>query len=149
MRMLTLHRPWAWCVVYGGKLVENRPMKPPPAVLGKWMAIHAGKTWSDADAERITAAGIVMPPEEDQPAGAIIGVCRVIGYATHVDEVVRRLGEEQRRWFFGPYGWLLADMHPLPRPVFERGFQGVPHIPEWTLSAVRAQVELPAIAWVA
>ena len=144
MRMLTLHRPWAWCVVFGGKLVENRPKKPPPCVLGKWLAIHAGKRWVDADAERITAAGLVMPLEMDQPDGAIIGVCRVIGYATHGDEVARRLGEDQRRWFFGPYGWLLADMRPLVTPVEVRGYQGVPHIPAELLPGVRAQVGLAA-----
>lgn len=143
MRMLTLHRPWAWCVVYGGKRVENRPMKPPPAVLGHWMAIHAGKTWLPNDWLRMVASGLPVPPEQDHPAGVIVGVCRVIGHAQTADEAARFLLDPgQSRWFHGPFGWLLADVRPLAQPVAARGFQGVPRVPEELLPGILAQTGL-------
>lgn len=143
MRMLTLHRPWAWCVVYGPKRVENRTWKPPDNLIGEWLAIHAGKTWSAQGAAAMLANGIATKDHpDDHPAGAIIGVGRLIGYATSGEEARSLLDPTQERWFSGPFGWLLTDMKPLATPIYCRGFQGVPTVAPHHEVLVRAQVDL-------
>lgn len=48
-----------------------------------------------------------------------------------------KLGPGQVRWFFGPVGYVLRDVHALREPVPCRGWQGF-----WTLSLeVEARVE--------
>lgn len=47
MKALTVQQPWAWAIIHGGKLVENRT--------ADWsyrgpLAIHAGKRWSERGA---------------------------------------------------------------------------------------------------
>jgi hypothetical protein len=48
VKALTIHQPWAWAIVHGGKNVENRTQR--------WkyrgpLAIHAGAAWSKRGAE--------------------------------------------------------------------------------------------------
>ncbi|QMU22059.1 ASCH domain-containing protein [Gordonia rubripertincta] len=48
MKCLTVQQPWAWAIVRGGKLIENRTQT--------WtyrgpLAIHAGQRWSDRGAQ--------------------------------------------------------------------------------------------------
>lgn len=47
MRALTVQQPWAWAIIHGGKLIENRT--------ANWsyrgpLAIHAGQRWSERGA---------------------------------------------------------------------------------------------------
>lgn len=49
MRAMTVRQPWAWAIVHGGKLVENRTRNIAGSYRGP-VAIHAGKGWSDAGA---------------------------------------------------------------------------------------------------
>jgi hypothetical protein len=51
----------------------------------------------------------------------------------------RHLGD-QVRWFFGPVGYLLRDVIPLPTPVACRGFQGFWTLPRDVEAEVRAQL---------
>lgn len=146
MKMLSLHRPWAWCVVFGPKRCENRTWKPPANVIGQYIAIHAAKRWVEADAEIMTELGWRPPLEEHHPAGAIIGVCKLLGYAASVEEVVRRIGEHQRQWYMKDhYGWLLTDMHPLAQPVFYRGMQGLPNLPAGVEADVRGDLRAQGV----
>jgi hypothetical protein len=47
---LTLHQPGASAIAYGGKLFETRSWRPPDALVGTRLAIHAARTKpSDAD----------------------------------------------------------------------------------------------------
>jgi hypothetical protein len=38
------------------------------------------------------------------------------------------LAPDQRRWFFGPVGYVLRDVHALETPVPCRGWQGFWHL---------------------
>ena len=144
MRALTLFQPWGWAVVAGHKLVENRPWPPPRNMIGVPFAVHAGKRYDWNGEVAIAAAGVTMA--DGDPAFDARGA--VIGIAT-VERVVRTnatpgfdeahpgtLTDDQRRWYFGPYGWVLRDVVRLADPVPCRGFQMY-----WTLPAdVEAQV---------
>lgn len=133
MRALTLWRPWPWAILHG-KNVENRPWKPPASIIGKRIALHAGKTWDDSSLTLIRKVLPSVPGSSaDHPLG-IVGVARVVGYM-HPEGDGRRVlntGSEfefDDRWFFGPYGWLLDQITAID-PVPCRGAQGLWPVPE-------------------
>lgn len=157
MRALTLLQPWATLIagwdglpVGRRKRIENRSWRPPQALIGQRLAIHAGKGVDDegvADVEDLLDAEL-----PDLPSGAIVAVATVVGAVQlegdrvqhimggrpswapdHVDDLARRRDDY---WLCGPIGWLLDDVHTLPTPVPARGAQGL-----WTLpSDVEAAV---------
>jgi hypothetical protein len=131
MRALTLWQPWAWAVAAGYKPVENRPWAPPANMIGVPFAIHAGKRWDWKGEDAIGAARVALPASDPliEARGAVIGIATV-------ERVVRSnatpgfdnahpgtLTDEQRLWYFGPYGWLLRDVVRLSEPIPCRGSQ--------------------------
>lgn len=126
IRGLSLTRPWPFAFVaeYDDepKRVENRDWPPPPFIVGHYLALHAAQSWSEDDREWIAhITGIKVPGRRESPHSEIFAVCRVDGYVTEVlDE---RLSVNQRKWFFGPYGWLLTDYVQLVEPVKCKGGQ--------------------------
>ncbi|KKK79508.1 hypothetical protein LCGC14_2832820, partial [marine sediment metagenome] len=69
--------------------------------------------------------------------GAIIATCRLVCVVTDAGAVRRIAGKDQVRWFFGPYGWVLADMKAV-KPVPCRGFQGLWNIPDPIMAKMAA-----------
>jgi hypothetical protein len=134
LRALTLWRPWDEPVACGAKPIENRPWPPPRKMVGERIAIHAGKVYDDDAAAFIRERGYELRPRAESDsvrAGAIVGVARIVGYAT-MQEGRPLFGEDAERWerivtstwFFGPYGWLLEDAVAIT-PVPCRGAQGL------------------------
>lgn len=92
MKALTVCQPWAWAIIHGGKLVENRT--------SVWshrgdLAIHAGKRVSDrgvfsplvvdawrrkggAVTEAIATDDVIRPSCPAGPLGAIIGIVTLV-----------------------------------------------------------------------
>lgn len=140
MRALTLHRPWPWAIVHAGKAIENRNWRPPHWLIGRPLAIHAGKA-IDLDAWGAMKAGDYGEPAEhvpeDHPLG-IVAVCTVKGWI-HQEIPGERLtwstvgGLELREafdlvnspWWAGPYGWILRDVRAVDPPIACRGLQGL------------------------
>ncbi len=118
MKALTLHRPWPWAILYAGKRIENRSWRPPAAVIGQRIVIHAGKVYDEAAEEFI---------------------CRIAGRGTdgrRCDEgivgtamVSHSISASPDPWFFGPVGWVLWDVRALPQPIPCRGAQGLWMVP--------------------
>lgn len=142
MKALTVYQPWASLIVHGKKRIENRVWKPFRNLIGKRIAIHAGKTWDEAfpsadyldELEGIHAdyrvAGI-----EAFPFGAILGTALVVGWADSVAKVPM----DQHRWFCGPIGWILGDVKALPAPIRCRGSQGLWDVPQDVLAEIERQ----------
>lgn len=137
MRAVTLWSPWSHAVVHGSKDVENRKaLLPPPELLAEirpFFAIHAGLSYGMLGFS--FPEGAQVPPREECAAGAIIGVARVLGAldmrrpqprvlgptpeaaSMRSPEYMRILDMDQRSWWLGPIGWLLADriaIDPIP-----------------------------------
>lgn len=124
MRALTLWQPWAHAIAYMGKRVENRGWPVPHWMEGRLLAIHAGKR-IDEDAWRVFEDNGVRIPHRDQLArGAVVAVAQVVSCVRTYDE----LDPDQRKWFFGPCGWVLRDIVPI-EPIPMRGFQGLWKVP--------------------
>ncbi len=127
---LTLTAPWASIVIDGPKSIENRSWAPPAWVVGQRIAIHASKTYSEEDWLR--ARSILIKAGVDTIAAmetwknwkaraAIIGTARVTGFIDDADAT--RTIDHRNPWFFGRFGWLLADRRSLAEPLPCRGHQ--------------------------
>ena len=144
MKVLTLHRPWPWAIFHlppelgAPKLIENRSWAPPEWLVGQYLGVHAGKFF-DAGAEEwiCKMLGLRQLPEQAQCIG-LVGVVRVMGSYRSLAGVPI----EQRRFFFGPIGWVLDSPLALKVPLPMPGKQGLWDLNEHTERAVREELRL-------
>lgn len=121
MKALTLLNPWAGLIAYRGKRVENRTWKPPQAIIGQRIAIHAGKGMDKNAAEWLAEVVPDLEPLTPTESAASAILCTAI-----VDSVVEASTDH---WFNGPYGWKLRDVETFA-PIPCKGALGlwtVPH----------------------
>jgi len=105
-KALSIRQPWAWAIINAGKDIENRT----------WSTKYRGPVCIHASANKSTAEhddsaffmhqiGIVAPLFINLPRGGIIGVADIVDC---VDE------PKENPWFFGPYGFVLRNVRPVP-----------------------------------
>jgi len=106
-------------------------------MLGKRFAIHAAKSWDDDGAVHIHEAGLRFPPQAMIARGAIVALAtidhQVIATTPPPGSPHRHastLPVSQKRWFFGPYGYVFRDLAVLAKPVPCRGMQGFWAVPD-------------------
>jgi hypothetical protein len=138
-RALSIRQPWAWAILNAGKDIENRSWR--THYRGR-ICIHAGSAiqprnlaefkwilpdviaWHHHAATSTKEAKTPPPTMEDlwpsqrffidQPRGGIIGTAEIVDCVDHSDSP----------WFTGPYGFVLANVQPVPFiPV--KGAQGM------------------------
>ncbi len=137
IRGLTLHRPWPWAFTHGGKRVENRTWKPPPTIVGGYIALHAGKRFDPIAAERIYYGDFGVHPHlsrspDAHPHSVIVAVAKLVGFREHHSS-------DPEGWAFGPYVWKLPDVTLLSEPVPCKGAQGLWKLPDDVFDAVARQ----------
>lgn len=168
MRALTLTQPWAGLVASGIKLIENRPRHMIKREdIGKTFAIHASRenAWGvyDRIVELAPELGHYIevdgqrggPALESHPwvllsqiTSAVIAVAtldsildpRACGIDPDSDDARAALAPDQRRWFFGPIGYVLRDVRALATPVWCRGWQGFWTLPDDIAARVDDQI---------
>lgn len=127
LRALSLSQPWAWCMTVppppDRKDVENRNRPCPPNMIGRRFAIHAAQSWDPHGAHMIHGLGLRFPPQATITRGAVVALATIDRQVTQVDGAAS-LPVEQRRWFFGPYGYVFRDLSVLTKPVPCRGMLG-------------------------
>jgi hypothetical protein len=103
MKALSVQQPWAWLIVHGYKDVENRTW--PTRQRGR-IAIHAGRTVDHAGYHwvRETFPEVPLPPIAALERGGTVGTVTLT-------DCVRT---HPSRWFFGPFGFVMADAAPTP-----------------------------------
>ena len=116
MKALSVMQPWAHCIVFKGKNVENRPRK---THLRGTVAIHASMK-KDQERFDILKDEYKIKLKMDEVAfGA------VIGFADIVDVINRRqVTGKTRKWFVGDYGYVLSNFVALKKPVAAKGALG-------------------------
>lgn len=125
LKALTLWQPWAHAIAHLGKWIENRTWAPPASAIGEPLAIHAGKKL-----DREVAEDFGLRPDEI-PIGCVVAVARL-------ERVICSKGDvpaDQRLWWNGPIGWLLADVQAI-EPIPCRGAQGLWELPAEVEAAV-------------
>ncbi|WP_037141735.1 ASCH domain-containing protein [Rhodococcoides fascians] len=128
MKALTVQQPWAWAIMHGGKLIENRTQQ--------WkyrgpLAIHAGNRWSDRGdqsplilnaSQGRTLAGV-------EPRGSIIGTVDLVD--VHLDagcckpwgeSAYTEHGGKERKAIVH---LVLEDPRPLDQPINCAGALGL------------------------
>lgn len=120
MRMLTVHQPWGWAIMIGGKDVENRSW---PTNYRGPLAIHTSQTYdatcprSNVLMETILRFGIGQPAElwpKNSPQGHVLGV---------VDLVDCRRDSNSPWAEPGAWHLVLANPRRLPNPIARSGRQ--------------------------
>ena len=116
MRVITLHQPWATLIALGLKLCETRDWPVPPHIVGRRVAVHAGRRapceseWNEQ--VRSAVAGV------DHPLGVIVATARIEASS----QVVSRgyypvIGEEAdpgRVWVLDAGGGERSDVYQVP-----------------------------------
>lgn len=153
MKALTVWQPWASLILIGAKPYEFRSWKPPAALIGQRIAIHAGAR-KVRMAEIHDLAGRFLRPGADNPClirtiaepylnGVLVGqekpplahvLCTaILGAPKRGDECAAEFGgaagnDSDRGGTFN-FGWPLTAIEPLIPPLPARGAQGL-----WTWS---------------
>jgi hypothetical protein len=130
---ISIRQPWVWAIFFAGKEIENRDW--PTKVRGR-VLVHAsaGMTrleWSDfltvahgISYERPFPSGLALPAYEELPRGCIFGSVTITNCVEAHDSP----------WFFGRYGFVLADPKPLPKPIPYKGKLGFFPVPASALA---------------
>lgn len=151
VKALSLHQPWASAIALGTKRIETRHWS--TNYRGP-LLIHAAKTRESLDEDdpeedlrficaptRRPIAGMPGWPDSLMPLGALVAIARLSACvpAIHPHPDYQRLLTERELslGFFAPgrYGWVLADVRPLPAPIPWKGAQGVFEVPAEALPA--------------
>lgn len=158
LHAISILQPWAWAIVEGHKLVENRTWCPPFRVRGKRIAIHASAGYDLSGLDFMRELGgfeqhMGLIAKGPVARGAIVGTARVLGAIRCERDsrgayVLQRAGQLPNAtvdaalrsvWTFGPWAWLLAEPRKLREPVSMKGALGV-----WTVPADLA-LRIPAL----
>lgn len=99
MKVLSIQQPWAWAICNAGKDIENRNW--PTNFRGEFL-IHAGKKY-DPDGYEFLREFDIIPPSYEIHFGGIVGKATLVNCVT----------KHNSKWFFGPYGFVLANRKPL------------------------------------
>jgi hypothetical protein len=125
MKALSVRAPWWWFILYGGKDIENRDW---PTSFRGTIYLHASKWWStlDVSEDEETAArcrriardmGRGSQPDYQEmraSGGCIVGQVDIVGCVTQSDSP----------WFFGRYGFVLANPVAFAKPIPCKGHLG-------------------------
>jgi len=130
VKALSGRQPWWWAILHAGKRIENR----------RWNTSHRGPILLHAAkgctaSEYISAvdwmldAGVVehetnVPSLADMQRGGIIGCARIVAVLPPGGQIRPRNGRYRMPEWWGDidirwrmadqYGWILADVEPLP-----------------------------------
>ena len=125
MKAITLWQPWAYAICHLVKRVENRRWSPPTSLIGQRIALHAGARLDREALEFLRHEGYAVP--NDVPHKAIVAVATLASVATWQ---IGAVPTEHRRWYCGPYGWVLSAVTVLAEPIPCNGAQGLWAVPE-------------------
>lgn len=111
MKALSIRQPWAWLIAHGYKPVENRTWK--TNYRGP-ILLHASQgmtrfEYEEAAAVAIDAGVTNLPAFESLERGGFVGAV----------DVVDCVESHQSPFFFGPYGFQLANAKPIPFVPFK------------------------------
>lgn len=136
MRAITIWQPYASLIAAGVKRFETRSFRPPAALIGKRIAIHAAvRPCKPMEFGRIVEALCKHTPGvgyiDELPRGVVVATA-IISTAYRAEDIRDTLSAEELAvggWYGTPekpqrFGWLLRDVVKLDQPVPAKGKQG-------------------------
>jgi len=128
--VITLHQPWASLIAFGHKTVEVRSHRQFAGLVGRRIAIHAGRKiiglgweyYRRCDGRALRPVRDFLDAPGALPSGAVVCTAYVQAFAP--------LGAGWNAQALcdvwpGDYGLLLRDVRPVDPPIPARGRQGV------------------------
>ena len=103
MKALSIRQPWAWAIVHAGKDIENRSWS--TSYRGP-VLIHAAKGMTRDEYESFAGFYRMVTGSTCLPAPSALNFGGIIGRAEIVDCVRKHFSP----WFFGPHGFVLANV---------------------------------------
>lgn len=133
MKALSIRQPWAWAILHAGKDVENRMWS--SKVRGT-ILVHASGSMTRKEyalfgeffASELCRSISEIPNPLDLPLGKIVGTVEVVDCVTRSPSA----------WFFGPYGFVLANPRPFAKPIPFKGALGFFDVPDDLVREARA-----------
>jgi hypothetical protein len=130
LKALSIKQPWVHAILREGKDIENRSWQ---RSFRGWIAIHASAT--PRHGARLPR-GSKTPDLKTLDYSAICGVARVVGIVT----------KSRSKWFnpssrgYVNYGWVLADVQQLRKPVQCKGALQLWNVPPNILRSIKRQL---------
>jgi hypothetical protein len=115
-KALSIRQPWAWAIINAGKDIENRSWS--TKYRGP-VCIHAAKgmtdsEWCDAMDFIDKALPVTRQGQFGRRASAIHSAEAKRGGIIGVADIVDCVDASESPWFFGPYGFVLKNVRPVP-----------------------------------
>lgn len=132
MKALSIKQPWVHAILNEGKEVENRTWT---SKHRGWIALHASAKPMPATDDDFPGH-ICCPDLKSLDYSAICGVARIVDITP----------KSRSKWFYRyddgtiNYGWVLADVTPLPKPIECKGALGLWTVPPKVLRAIKHQL---------
>ena len=105
MKAISVRQPWAWSIIHAGKNIENRTW---PTTYRGPILIHAANAMTVKELRTwwqfVELMKLCKPADYVDDRGGIIGSVDLVDCVT----------AHKSPWFFGPYGFVLANPEPLP-----------------------------------
>ena len=120
MKALSIKQSWVHAILREGKFIENRRWQTKHR---GWIALHASINPQYGD---VYPRGMKTPDFDKLHHGAICGVARIVGMLT----------KSRSKWFDQPsrgyvnYGWVLADVKRLRKPIKCKGALQLWNVPQ-------------------
>ena len=133
VKALTLHQPWASLIAASAKSIETRDWRPPQALIGQRLAIHAGKRVVHLPPDLYPEYNEALVRHLGPDWATTISTGAVLAIATLRDARQVRTrqdlpqGDELRfgEYWPGRWMWFLSDVTTLKAPIPARGYQGL------------------------
>lgn len=141
MKALSVRTPWWWFILHGGKDIENRDW---PTNFRGDVLLHAGKWWQYQDGlDDIRAALDCCGTRRSELAGRLrveedLLLARgcIVGQVT----IVHCVSRSPSPWFFGDYGFVLANPVAFKNPLPFKGSLGFFEVPNSVILAAKVGV---------
>jgi hypothetical protein len=130
LKALSIKQPCVHAILREGKDIENRSWE---RDFRGWIALHASM---EPQEEPEFPPGIRLPDLDSLDYGAICGVARVVDIVT----------KSRSKWFDRPsrgyinYGWVLADVKRLRKPIKCKGALQLWNVPPNVLRSIKRQL---------
>ena len=133
LRALSIVQPWAECIVFYGKNIENRSWS---TERRGYIAIHASAKFDKNRYDKVKKKHRLNIDPDNSSFGCILGFARITDV---VDK--HSLTRKTKKWFVGDYGFVLDDIIVLKDPVPAKGSLGFWKIPSSVLTKCLKQMK--------
>lgn len=130
MKAISVRAPWWWAILHLGKDIENRDW---PTKFRGTVYLHSSKWWSTPgvvdDWDSVAACYKVSGGRSFDPGISFRNIKDAGGRIVGTVDIVDCVSESSSPWFFGKYGFVLANPRALPEPIPCKGALGFFDVP--------------------